>query len=124
MSLLKLIIMSVGRMLLEWHLPYIACLAFQLWGHLVVDLLVSSLNNQCKHYYILGDQSPLGSLVLNTLNHLWLFKVSCIFPPPALVLVSLSTFLIELITGQFRILMLAAHCWFKATWHCTVHNML
>ena len=46
------------------------------------------------------------------------------FPPPALVPLVLSKFLVEHVQGQLRHLILLAPCWMEAYWLATVLNML
>ena len=46
------------------------------------------------------------------------------FLPPALVLLVLSKFLAEHVTGQFRLLIVVAPCWVEASWLSTILNML
>ena len=46
------------------------------------------------------------------------------FPPSALVPLVLSQFLAEHVTGQFRLLILMAHCWKESSWLPSVPNML
>ena len=117
--------LSQDQMLLEWHpLPQMAQAAFCLWGLPEVDLLASSHTTQCQHYYTLESPLLLGALCLNAFNHPWMFQVSCVFPPPGLVPLVLSKFLVEHVKGQLRHLILVAPCWVKAPWLPTVHNML
>ena len=52
--------------------------------------MASSHTTQGQHYYILETPLPLRALGLNTFNHVWKFKVSYVFPPPALVPLVLS----------------------------------
>ena len=55
--------LSQGRLVQEWYLlPCIAQAAFQLWGQLEMDLLVSSHTNQYQHYYTM--KNPLPFLIL------------------------------------------------------------
>ena len=62
--------LSLGQMLLEWHLlPWVAQAAFHLWSLPEVDLLVSSCSIQCQHYYTLEYSLLLGALGLNAFNH-------------------------------------------------------
>ena len=46
---------------------------------------------------------PLGALGLNAFNHPWTFWVRYVFPPPALVPLVLSKFLVEHVKGQLRL---------------------
>ena len=109
----------------EWHLlPWVAHAAFCLWGLPEVDLLASSHSTQCQHYITLETPLPLGALGLNAFNHPWMFQVSCMFPPPALVPLVLSKFLAEHANGQLRHLILVVPCWMGAPWLPTVLNML
>ena len=117
--------LSQGQMLPEWHLlPQEAQVAFHLWGLPEVDLLVSSCTIPCQHYYTLESALPLGALGLNAPSHPWTFQVSYVFPPPALVPLVLSTFLVEHVKGQLRHLILVAPCWMESFWLPTVLNML
>ena len=50
-------------------------------------------------------------------------KISYIFPPPALIFLVLSMFLVEHVTGQFRLLILVAPCSVDAPWLPKVLNM-
>ena len=65
---------------------------FTFWGLPEVDLLASSCSTQYQHYYTLESPLPLGVLGLNAFNHPWMFQVSYMFPPPALVPLVLSKF--------------------------------
>ena len=65
-----------------------------------------------------------GAFGLNAFNHPWTFQVSYMFPSPALVLLVLSTFLVEHVKGELRHLILVAPCWMEAPWLSTVLNML
>ena len=95
--------LSQDQMLLEWHLlPQVAQAAFHLWGLSEVDLLASSCSTQCQHYYTLESPLPPGVLELNAFNHVWPFQVGYMFPPPALVPLVLSKFLVEHIKGRLR----------------------
>ena len=67
---------------------------------------------------------PLGGLGLNAFNHSWACQVTYMIPPPTLVPVVLSMFLVEYITDQLRLLILVAPCWIKAHWLPTVLSML
>ena len=88
--------LSWYQMLLEWHLPpLVVQAAFHLWGLPEVDLLASSHSTQCQHYYTLESPLPLGVLGWNAFNHPWMFQVSYVFPPPALVPLVLFKFLAE-----------------------------
>ena len=66
---------------------------------------------------------PPGALGLNAFNHPWKLHVSYLFPPLALIPLVLSTFLLEQVTSQFR-LILEVPCWIEAPWLPTVLNML
>ena len=57
---------------------------------------------------------------MNAFNHPWLFQVSNVFPPPALVPIVLSRFLVEHVTGQFKLLILTALCWMVESWIYTL----
>ena len=85
--------LSQDWMLPEWHL--LPQVAFHLWGLPEVDLMASFHSTQCQHYYTLESPLPLGALGLNTFNHPWMFQVSYVFPPPALVPMVLSKSLAE-----------------------------
>ena len=98
--------------------------AFHLWCLPKVDLLASYHSTQCQHYYTLQSPLPLGALGLNAFNHPLIFQVSYVFPPPALVPLVLSKFLVEHVKGQLRQLILVAPCWMEAPWLPTVLNML
>ena len=112
-------------LLLEWHLlPQVAQVAFHLWGLPEVDLLASSHCTQCQHYFTLETPLPLGALGLNAFSHLWMFQVSYVFPPLALVPLVLSKFLGEHVNGQLRHLILAAPCWMEVPWLPIILNML
>ena len=50
--------------------------------------------------------------------------MSYVFPPPPLVPLILSTFLIKHVTDQFRLLILDAPCWMEVPCLLTVLNML
>ena len=67
---------------------------------------------------------PLWALGLNGFSHPWMFQVSYVFPPPALVPLVLPKFLAEHVGGQLRLLTLVAPCWMEAPWLPTVLNML
>ena len=78
--------LSWGWLLLEWHLlPQMAQAAFCFRGLPEVDLLASSHTIQYQHYYTLETPLPLGDLELNAFNYPWMFQVSYVFPPLALV---------------------------------------
>ena len=112
-------------MLPEWQLlPQVAQAAFHLWGLPEMDLLASSHSTQIQHYYTLESPLPLGALGLNPFNHPWMFQVSYMFPPPALVPLVLSKFLAEHVKSQLRWLILVVPCWMEAPWLPTVLNML
>ena len=72
----------------------------------------------------IGISTTSGALGLNAFNHLWTFQVGYVFPPPALVLMVLSKFLIEHVKGQLRQLIKVAPCWMEAPWLPTVLTML
>ena len=85
--------LSQDWMLQEWHLvPQVAQAAFHLWGLPEVDLLAFSGTTQCQHYYTLESPLPSGALELNAFNHPWMFQVSYVFPPHALLPLVLSSF--------------------------------
>ena len=116
--------LSWDQMLPEWHLlPQVAQVAFCLWGLPKVDLLVSFHSTLCQHYYTLESLLPLMALGLNAFSHPWMFQVSYVFPPPALVPLVLSKFLAEHVKGQLRQLSLVAPCWMEAPWlpHSSQH---
>ena len=46
------------------------------------------------------------------------------FPPPALVPLVLSQFLVEHVKGQLRYLIMVSPCWIEAPWLSAVLNML
>ena len=117
--------LSWDGMSLEWHLlPQVAQTAFHLWDLPEVDLLASSHSTQCQHYYTLESALPLGAMGLNAFNHPWTFQVSYVFPPPALVPLVLSKFLVEHVKGQLRWLILVTPCWMEAPLLPTVLNIL
>ena len=58
----------------------------------------------------------LGTLGLNALNNPGKFQMSCVFPPPALIPIVLSKFLLEHVTSHFRFLILLALCWLEVPW--------
>ena len=117
--------LSDGWLLPEWHLlPTLAQAAFCLWGLPELDLLTSSHAIQCQHYYTLESPLPLGALGLNAIKHPWMFQVSYVFPPPALVPLVLSRFLAEHVKGQLRLLILVAPCWIEALRLPKALNML
>ena len=66
--------LSQGRLVQNWHLlPHKVQAAFLLQNQLEVDLLASSHNNQCQHYYYLENPLPQGSLgwkLLTILDHI------------------------------------------------------
>ena len=64
----------------------------------------------CQHYYTLETSLPPGAFGFND------FKVSCAFPPSVLVLLVLSTFLAECVTGQERHLTLVTSYWMDSPW--------
>ena len=104
------------RLVLEWYLlPHMGQVVSQLWGHLEV---ACSYTNQCQHYYPLENPLPMVALGLNGFSHLWAYKVSYVFPSPALVPLVLSKFLAEHVTGQLRHLIL------EASWLPTVLQIL
>ena len=103
--------LSQDQMLPESHLlPQVAQAAFHLWGLPEMDLLASSHTTQCQSYYTMESPLPLGALGLNAFKHPWMFQVSYIFPPPALVPLVLSKFLAEHVKGQLKQLILVAPC--------------
>ena len=117
--------LSQDQMLPEWHLlPWVTQAAFCLWGLPEVDLLGSSHSTQCQHYDTLELPLPVGALGLNAFSHPWMFQVSYVFPPPALVPLVLSKFLAEHIDGELRWLILMMPCWMEAPWLPTVLNTL
>ena len=95
-----------------------------LWGLPEVNLLASSHSTQCQHYFTLETPLPLVVLGLNAFSHPWIFQVSFVFPPLALVPPVLSKFLAEHVNSQLRHLLLVASCWMEAPWLPTVLNML
>ena len=70
----------------------------------------------------------LGELAIpnwfGAFNFSWTYQVSDVFPPLALAHLDLSTFISEHVTGQFRLLILVAHCWMEAPWLSIVLSML
>ena len=80
----------------------------------------------------LGISTTSGGLGVDAFNHPWMFQVSYMFPPSALVpfwsLIIftrlLSKFLAEHGKGQLRQLILVALYWMEAPWLPTVLNML
>ena len=116
--------LSWDWMLPEYYLlPQMAHAAFHLWGLQWVDLL-ASCSPQCKHYYTLESPLPVGALGLNAFNHPWMFQVSYVFPPPALVPLIRYKFQAEHVKGQLRWLILVAPCWIEAPWLPSVLNIL
>ena len=87
-------------------------------------LLESTHTNQCQCFYTLKNPLPLEPLGLNVFEYPWTYQVSYMFLPPALVPLTLSNFLADHVTGQFRILILVAPCWMEAPWLPTVLSML
>ena len=119
------IYLSWDQMLPEWHLlPQVAKVTFQQWGLPEVDLLPSPHTTQYQQYYTLESPLPIGALGLKAFNHPWMFQVSYVFPPPALVPLVLFKFLAEHVSGQLRWLILVASCWMEAPWLPTVLNTL
>ena len=107
--------LSQDWLLPEWHLlPQVAQAAFYLWGLPEMDLLASSRSTQCQHYFTLETPLPVGALGLNAFSHPWNFQVSYVFPPPVLVPLVLSKFLVEHVNGQLRHLLLVAPYWMEA----------
>ena len=103
--------LSQDCLLPEWYLlPQVVQAAFHLWGLPEVHLMASSHSIQCQHYFTLESPLPLGALGLNAFNHPWMFWISYVFPPPALVPLVLSKFLAEYVNGQLRHLILVAPC--------------
>ena len=84
-------------------LPCIGHMVFHFWGHLEMDVLVSSYINEFHRYYILGNPLHLGAVGSNTSKHPWTYQVSYAFPSSALVPLVLSTFVAEHVRGQFRL---------------------
>ena len=115
--------LSWERLILGWHLPDIAQLAFQLWCQPEVICWHLNIPNQCQHNYILENSLPLGALGLNAFSHPWTHQVSYMFPPSALVPLVLSKFLAEHITGQVRFIILVASCLMEASWLPTALNI-
>ena len=60
----------------------------------------------------------------NAFNYPWAYWLSYMFPPPALVPLVMSMFLMENVTGLFRLLILVMPCWKDAPWLPTVLSML
>ena len=58
-----------------------------------------------------GKSPTSGALVLNVFRHLLTYQVSYVFPPSVLVPLDQSEFLVEHVTGQFRLLTLVVPCW-------------
>ena len=86
---------------------------------------------------ILTYQSPNVSIVTpwkvplaleamgwNAFNHPWTHQVVYVFPPPPLIPLILSTFLVEHVTSQLRLLILMALCWMEVPWLPTVLKIL
>ena len=96
---------------------------FCLWCLPVVDLLESSCTTQCQHYHTLETPLPLEALGLNAFNHPWMFQVSYVFHPSALVPIVLSKFLEEHVKVQIRLLILVASCWMEVPWFPTLLSM-
>ena len=65
----------------------------------------------------------LRALGLNAFNHPLKFQLSYVFPPPALILLAVSKFLVEHVTSKFRLTILVVPCWREAPWLLTVFNM-
>ena len=80
--------------------------------------------NQCQQYCTLKNPLTLGVFGLNAFRHPWTYQVSYVFPPPGLVLLVLSIFLAEHVTGQFRFLNVVAPCWNEAHHLPTILHML
>ena len=79
------ILLGVG-LFSEWNLLHDrAQVTFHLRGQPHVDLLASSYIIQCQHYCTMESPLPLGAFRLNAFNHPWIYQVSYLFPPPALV---------------------------------------
>ena len=87
-------------------------------------MLASFHTTQCQQYYTLETPLPLGALGLNAFNHPWMFQVSYVFPPPALVPLVLSKFLSGHVKGKLTHLNMVAPCFMEAPWLPTVLNML
>ena len=87
-------------------------------------LWASSHTNQSQFYFTMENPLLLGALRLNAFNHPWIYQVTYVFPPPALVTLFLSKFQTEHVTGQFKCLILVAPCWKEVPWPPTVLNML
>ena len=68
--------------------------------------------------------SSLETLRLNAFNHPLIYQVSYVFPPPALVPLVLSRFLMEHVTAQIRHLITVVPSWAEAPWLPTVLSML
>ena len=49
--------------------------------------------------------------------------MSYVFPPPALIPLVLSKFILEHVTNQFRLPIPVAQCWMEASWLLSVLNM-
>ena len=109
----------------EWHLlPHTVQVALQRWSLPEVGLLESSHTTQCQQYYTLENPLPKGALGLNAFNHPWLYQISYVFPPPALVSLVMCKLLAEHVIDPFRLLILVAPCWMEAPWLPTILNML
>ena len=65
----------------------------------------------------------MGPLGLNSFNHPWTYQVTYVLPPLALHPLVLSRYLVEHVTGQFR-LILVGPCWMEAPWFPLVLSML
>ena len=78
-------------------------------------LLASSNTNKCQHYYTWENPLPMGPFGLNAYIHPWTYQVTYVFPPPAAVPQVLSKFIIEHVTGQFRLLFLVTSCLMEAS---------
>ena len=108
----------------QYLLAHITQATFHLLSQLEVDWLASSYASQCQLCYNLELPLPLGVLGLNAFNHPYTYQVSYVFPPPALVPLVLSKFLVKHVTGQFRLLILVVPCWMEAPWLPKVLSIL
>ena len=83
--------------------------------------LVSILNY--KSMSASWEITTSGKPGVNALNHPWMYQGRYVFPLPSLVTLSLSTFLVEHVTCQFRLLILVAACLMEVFWLLIVFNM-
>ena len=63
-------------------------------------------------------------LEIDAFNNPWIYQMSYVLPPPALVPLVISKFLAEHVTCQFSLLIRVAPHWMEAPWLPIVLNML